>query len=84
MGVRVVTGSRYLDGFISDLVEEKSWLDEKVKEWKELARVLFGVVHIHLHIAYPGMQNSIQQEWDFIQHVTPGIGEDFLPFEGAL
>ena len=36
-----------------------------------------GVAHRHLQMAYTGLQKSLQQEWAFVQRVTPGIGMAF-------
>ena len=33
----------------------------------------------HRHTAYSGLQNSLQQDWHFMQRVTPGIGPSFQP-----
>ena len=44
MVVRVVTRSRYLGGFISDLESEKTLLVEKLAGWMHLVEVLVGVL----------------------------------------
>ena len=46
--------------------------------------VLSGVSHKHPQSAYAGLQKSLQQEWDFVQRVTPGVGEAFGQVEEAL
>ena len=38
----------------------------------------------HLQSAYAGLQNSLQQEWAFVQQVTPGVGDAFGPVETVL
>ena len=38
----------------------------------------------HRNRAHAGMQKSLQQEWDFVQHVIPGVGEEFHPAKEAL
>ena len=38
----------------------------------------------HLQSAYTGLKNSLQQEWAFVQRVTPNIGDSFRPVEQAL
>ena len=43
-----------------------------------------GVARKHLQSAYAGLQKSLQQEWAFVQRVTPGIGDAFGPVEQAL
>ena len=46
--------------------------------------VLAGVAHKHPQSAYEGLQNSLQQEWDFVQRATPGVGEAFGSVEETL
>ena len=48
LGIWVVTGHRYLGGFIGDVEAKRKWLKEKVQGWKELVRVLARVAHKHL------------------------------------
>ena len=45
---------------------------------------LAGVARWHLQTAYAGLQKSLQQEWDFAQHITPDIGMDFQSVEDKL
>ena len=40
-----------------------------------------GVARKHLQFAYTVLQNSLQQEWAFLQRVTPGISNAFRPVE---
>ena len=46
--------------------------------------ILSGVAQKHPQSAYTGLQKFFQQEWDFVQRVTPGVGEYFGPVEDAL
>ena len=43
LGIRVVTGHRYLGGFLGDAAAEKEWLDKKIHGLKESVVVLAGV-----------------------------------------
>ena len=45
---------------------------------------LFGVARKHPQSSYAGLHKSLQQEWEFMQWVTPDIGDDFIPVEQAL
>ena len=47
MGIKVVTGSRYLGGFIGDGEAEKSCLEGKVEGWAESVGTLAGVSYKH-------------------------------------
>ena len=84
MDIKVVTGHRYLGGFIGESKGEKRWLAGKVTVWADSVETLTGVSHKHPQSANAGPHNSIQKEWALIQWVTPGIGEAFGPVEKAL
>ena len=84
MGIRVVTGHRYLGGFLGDVSAEKEWLGDKVEGCTESIATLAGVALKHLQSAYAGLQKYLQQEWAFVQTVTPGVGAAFAPVEEAL
>ena len=45
---------------------------------------LAGLSRKHPQSAYAGLNNSIQQEWAFVQRVTPGIGDDFDLIDKAV
>ena len=84
MGIKVVTGHRYLGGYIGDKEVERRWLADKITRWAESVETLDGVYRKHPQSAYAGLQKSILQEWEFVQRVTPGIGDTFGPVEKVL
>ena len=84
LGIRVVTGHWYLGSFLGDVSSEREWLGRKIKGWKESVAILAGVALKHPHSAYTRLQKSLQQEWDFVQRVTPEVGAAFGPVEEAL
>ena len=84
MGLHIVTGRRYLGGFIGDGAAEKSWLSGKVEVWADSVGNLAGVACKQPQSDYAGMQKSLQQDWAFVQQVTPGIGDAFGLVEEAL
>ena len=49
-----------------------------------MVSVLAGVAHKHPHSANVGLQKSLQQNWAFVQRVTPGVGEALGPVEEDL
>ena len=83
-GIKVLTGHRYLGGYIGDKEAESRWLAEKIKGWTEPVEILARVSRKHLQSAYTGLQKSLQQEWAFVQRVTIGINNAFRPVEMAL
>ena len=80
----MVTGHRYLGGYIGDKEAERSWLKENIQGWTESVNILAGVAQKHPQSTYAGLKKSLQQEWDFVQRVTPGVGDSFGPAEDAL
>ena len=42
IGIRVVTGHRYLVGYIGDGEAEMSWLKEKIQGWMKSVNIIFG------------------------------------------
>ena len=56
----------------------------KITGWSESVEILAGVYRKHPQSAYSGLRKSLQQEWAFVQQVTPGIGNAFGPVEKAL
>ena len=79
MGLKVVTGIRYFWWFIGYGEAEKRWMTGKFEGWKESVRILAGISRKHLQSSYARLQKSLQQEWEFIQRVTPGIEDTFRP-----
>ena len=84
MEIQVVTGSQYLGGFVGERSAEVGWIKAKVEGWAESVRTLAGVARKHPQSAYAGLQKSLQQEWSFVQRVTPGIGDAFGPVEAEI
>ena len=52
MGIKLVTRSRYLGGFIGDEAAEIEWITEKVQGWTQSAETMTGAAHRNLQIAY--------------------------------
>ena len=61
MGIKVVTGSRYLGGFIGEGEAQKRWLEGKVAGWADSVDALAGVSHKHPQSSYSGLQKSLHQ-----------------------
>ena len=80
----VVTGSHYLGGFIRYKGDKYTWIADKVQGWAELVETLLGVSRKHLQSTYKVLQNSLQREWEFVQRVTPDIGDASVQVEHPL
>ena len=49
-----------------------------------MVRTLSGVARNRQYTAYDVLHKSLQQEWTFVQQVTPDIGDAFGLVEEAL
>jgi hypothetical protein len=81
---KVVTGCRYLRGFIGDKAEQREWVEEKALTWADSVLELSKVVGRYPQAAYAGLQKSLQQEWQFLQRVTNGLSDEFEVVEEVL
>ena len=84
MGIKSVIESRYLGGIVGGREAESQWVRTKVEGWAESNKTLDGVARKHPQSAYTGLQKLLQQEWAFVQRVTPGIREEFGPAEEEI
>ena len=51
---------------------------------KNSVAIMAGVAGKHLQTAYAGLQMSLQQEWAFVQRITPAKEIAFHPVEDML
>ena len=56
-------------------------METKIQGWTDSVAILAGVAQKHPQYAYAELQESLQQEWAFVQRVTPGVGNSFDPVE---
>jgi hypothetical protein len=83
-GFTIVTGHHYFGGFIGDDADLDNWLSKKVSAWELAVKDLASVATRYPPTAYPGLQKSLQNEWQFVQRVKPGIATHFSGIEKAL
>ena len=55
LGIWVVTGHRYLGGYIRDGEAERSWLKEKIQVWTDSVNIPAKVAQKHPQSAYAGL-----------------------------
>ena len=51
IGLKLVTRSRYLGGYISDEGNQSEWLGEKARNWADGVMTMAGVAYKHLQAA---------------------------------
>ena len=60
---KIVTGHRYLGGFVGETDALHEWLDEKIKKWKHAVDQLTHAAKSVPQAAYAAMQKSLQAKW---------------------
>ena len=66
LGIRVVTGHWYLEGYIGDAEAERGWLQDKTQGWTEFVKILSEVTHKHLQSAYTGLKSPSNRSGLFL------------------
>ena len=62
LGVKVVTGNRFLGGFVGDLFNQNSYVTSKVQKWVGHIKVLSDVATAQPQLAYAAFTKSLQHE----------------------
>ena len=57
-GLEIVTGSRYIGGFMWSKAAQDLWLGGKVEAWQDSVATLDEVARRHPQTAYVGLQKS--------------------------
>ena len=84
LGVKVVTGNRFLGGFVGYLSDQISYVTSKVQKWVGHIKVLSDVATAQPQLAYAAFTKSLQHEWAFLMCVVPGCRPLFQELEHAI
>ena len=84
LGVQVVTGHRFLDGFIGSQSEKDEYVMSKVRRWVGHLDVLAEAASTQPQLAYAALSRSLQHEWTFLLRVVPQCGQLFQEIELSL
>jgi predicted transcriptional regulator len=58
--------------------DQKNWVEARATQWADALGEMAKVAEERCRqTAHAGIQKSIQQEWQFLQRVTDGLGEEF-------
>ncbi len=77
LGIRVVTGGRFLGGFIGDDKSVDDYVRKKIDGWVKCVEKMAGVAAHQPQAAYTAMIKSLQSEWSFLQRVVPECKKSF-------
>ena len=77
--LNIVTGYRFLGGFIGNEDDVNKWLNQKVDVWVKSVEKLASVAQYEPQAAYVAFTKSLQCEWTFIQRVMAETRFHFSP-----
>ena len=77
LGVKVVTASRFLGGFIGDQENLKMYINQKIQVWEHCIDKLATAAKHQPQAAYTAMSKCMQFEWSFLQRVIPDCRDAF-------
>jgi hypothetical protein len=77
-------GHRYVGSFIGTAEARQAWLEPQIAKWIRGIESLSRVARRFPQTAYAGLVKSLQMEWQYLQQVTPGAADSFIPVEEAL
>ena len=81
---RYADGHRYVGGYIGSRATRDQWLAPQIEQWVRAVKSLAKVARRYPQTAYAGLALSLQHEWQYLQRVTSGIKDQFVPIEQAL
>jgi hypothetical protein len=65
--------------------DQRTWVEARAANWADaVGAEMDKVAERYPQTAYAGMQKSIQQEWQYLQGVTDGLGEELDDIEQAM
>jgi len=71
-GMKVVTGRRYLVGFIGSSTLQSNWLKEKASLWEKAVTTMARANKKFPQTAYVAMKNPLQMEWQYVYCTVNG------------
>jgi len=82
LGVRVVSVSRFLGGFVGEKSLAADFVPNKVKVWCNCIQQLSDVAIVEPQVA--ALARSLQFQWNYIQQVVLECGYLFAPLQHAI
>ena len=83
-GVRIVSGRRFLGGYVGDAAGRRTYLSEKVEGWVQSVKALSAAATRYPQSAHAALTKSLQNEWDYVARTVPSTDEDFAPLRASI
>ena len=84
LGVKVVSGQRFLGSFIGDQEGTCEYVEQKVQLWVRCVEKLAKAAESQPQAAQAALTKSLQFEWAYLQRVIPNCAEAFAPLRDTI
>uniref|UniRef100_A0A1X7SXQ2 Reverse transcriptase domain-containing protein n=1 Tax=Amphimedon queenslandica TaxID=400682 RepID=A0A1X7SXQ2_AMPQE len=84
LGIKITTSNRLLGSVIGDTMGCEAFVTKKVQGWINLINVLSDIAVTQPQAAYCAYTKSLQNEWTFLQRVTPDCQFLFIDLESVI
>ena len=84
LGVKVVTGQRFLGGYVGDRENMEEYVQQQVQKWVHHVEKLTNAAESQPQAAYAALTKSLQFEWTSLQCVIPDCATAFAPLRDIL
>ena len=84
LGVTVVTGHRFLGGFIGEQEGNDEHVKQKVQKWVQYVENLTKGAESQPQAVHEVLTKSFQFEWSYLQHVVPNCADAFVPLRDFI
>jgi hypothetical protein len=84
LGIQVVTGQRFLGGFLGNDTGKQAYMEKKVQTWCAHVEKLSIAAKDQPQAAFSALTKSLQCEWSYCQRVVADSAAFFQPLEIAL
>jgi len=82
--LKIVTGFKYLGGFVGTPEDRDQWIQTKVEFWTKSVNKISEVGRKDPQAAFIAISKSLQNEWNYIQRVVEDTDESFKKLKDAL
>ena len=82
--MNVITGFKFIGGFIGSDCDTEKWIFEKVQKWVRCIHKIASVVKEYPHSAHAVFTKSLQHEWGYILRVVSGAELYFNPLREVI
>lgn len=83
-GIKIVTGARFLGGFIGTEAEKEAFVRGKVGEWVKKIDAVSTAAIRYPQSAHAAMQRCLQAQWDFSMRAIDAAADAYQPITTAL